>query len=90
MAERKALNGPVDPKIVYSSGGAAVTGLVLWLLAEYVFNGGVPEAVAGFAAFIIPGLVAAVAGWYKTTPFATLRQRVDAADQRRSANQPEE
>lgn len=79
MAARKKVNAPTETKIVYASGGAAVVGLLLWLLGTYVFGGDVPAPLAGFLEFFIPGVVAYIAGYVKTTPLHVLKGRASAA-----------
>ncbi len=45
----------------YSAIAGAVTGLVLWILQEYVFRTGVPEAVEGATLVLIPAALSGIA-----------------------------
>lgn len=41
-----ASNTQVNPKVTAATVAAAVSGLLVWVLGEYVFGGDVPEPVA--------------------------------------------
>jgi hypothetical protein len=45
----------------YSAIAGAVTGLVLWILQEYVFKTGVPEAIEGATLVLVPAILSGIA-----------------------------
>lgn len=53
----------VERKVAASTFAAASTGLVLWVLATYVFGAEVPEPVAAFVAAVVPAVVTFIAGY---------------------------
>lgn len=53
----------VEAKVKGGAAGAAVAGLVVWLLGAYVFPGDVPEPVRAVVDVVVPGVVAFAAGW---------------------------
>lgn len=55
---------PVETKVKAATAGAAVAGLVVWLLEAYVFPGEVPQAVQAVVDVVVPGVVALAAGWW--------------------------
>lgn len=60
---------PVERKVKAASSGAAVAGLVLWVLQVYVFAGDVPDPVVVAVGALVPAVVAWVAGYRaKHTP----------------------
>lgn len=58
-----AKNAPVEAKVKAASATALVTGVVVWLLGRYVFGGVVPADVVLAVEAVIPGALAAYAGW---------------------------
>lgn len=60
---------PVETKVKASTSVAAVSGLVLWILGKYAFKGEVPDVVASWVYFLVPGLLTFAAGYFaKHTP----------------------
>lgn len=58
-----------EKKVTAATGAAAATGLVLWLLSTYVFDGLVPEAVADAVVWVVTAAAAFVGGYIaKHTP----------------------
>lgn len=57
------MTGPVERKVQASTAAAAVSGLVLWILGRYVFNGAVPDVVASWTYAVVPGIVTFAAGY---------------------------
>ena len=45
--------------------GAAIAGVALWLLGEYVFGGDVPEPVSAAVWVLVPAVLAWAAGYLK-------------------------
>lgn len=58
---------PVEAKVKAGARGAgaagAVAGFVLWLLARYVFPGGVPDEVDALVFLVVPWALAAAASY---------------------------
>ena len=54
---------PVERKVQASTGAAAVSGLVLWVLGTYVFKGTVPDAVTTVVYVLVPAATAFAAGY---------------------------
>lgn len=58
---------PVEAKVKSGARGAgaggAVAGLVLWLLARYVFHAPVPDEVGAVVFLVVPYALAAGAAW---------------------------
>ena len=55
--------GPVEAKVSAATVAAAVSGLIVWVLQNYVFRGEVPFPVSSAVQVIVPALFAFVAGW---------------------------
>lgn len=55
--------GPVERKVTASTGAAAVSGLVLWVLGTYVFRGGVPDTVVSWTYVAVPAALTFAAGY---------------------------
>jgi hypothetical protein len=53
----------VESKVQASTAAAAVSGLALYALQHWVFKGDVPDVVASWVYVLVPGLLAAVAGY---------------------------
>ncbi|HMH93676.1 MAG TPA: hypothetical protein VK586_21670 [Streptosporangiaceae bacterium] len=54
----------VETKVKSSAAAAAVSGLALWAIGRYVFNGsGVPDVVASWVYVIVPGIITFAAGY---------------------------
>jgi hypothetical protein len=53
----------VERKVQASTGAAAVSGLVLWVLGTYVFKGTVPDAVTTVVYILVPAATAFAAGY---------------------------
>lgn len=53
----------VEKKVQASTGAAAVSGLVLWVLGTYVFKGTVPDAVTTVVYVLVPAATAFAAGY---------------------------
>jgi hypothetical protein len=71
-------SAPIESKVVAASGAtavsAALTGVTLWALETYVFNGELPAPVWMAAQTVIPAGCSFVAGWVtKHTPRPDLR-----------------
>jgi hypothetical protein len=61
--------GQVETKVQASTAVAAVSGLALYALGRYVFKGDVPDVVASWIYFLVPGLLTFAAGYLaKHTP----------------------
>lgn len=86
----KPAPGPIEPKIVYASGTAAASGLVLWLLGKYVFHGDVEPPVEAAIYCLMPGLFAGIVGYFKATPLSILVARVSAAKKAEPVEPPKE
>jgi hypothetical protein len=54
---------PVESKVKASTSAAAVSGLILWVLGQYVFKGGIPDAFVSWIYAIVPGVLAFAAGY---------------------------
>jgi hypothetical protein len=54
---------PVERKVTASTGAAAVSGLVLFMLGRYVFKGAVPDVVASWIYVLVPSAVTFTAGY---------------------------
>jgi hypothetical protein len=54
---------PVERKVTASTGAAAVSGLVLFVLGRYVFKGDVPDVVASWVYVAVPAVVTFAAGY---------------------------
>ncbi|MFF4777508.1 hypothetical protein ACFY05_32095 [Microtetraspora fusca] len=66
MNDRKQ---PVEVKVKASTSAAAVAGVIVWLLQEYVLHGAVPEPLQMLVTVVTPPVCAFVAGWLaKHTP----------------------
>lgn len=64
-----AQTAPVEAKVKAAGATALVTGVAVWLLGRYVFGGVVPADVVLAVEAVIPGVLAAYAGWKaKHTP----------------------
>ena len=64
-----AVAGPVERKVTVSTGAAATSGLVLWIIGRYLLKGDVPDVVASWTYVIVPGLLTFAAGYLaKHTP----------------------
>jgi hypothetical protein len=60
---------PVERKVTASTGAAAASGLILWILGAYVFRGGVPDVIVSWVYVLVPGILAFGAGYLaKHTP----------------------
>jgi len=60
---------PVERKVTASTGAAAVSGLILFVLGRYVFKGAVPDVVASWIYVLVPSAVTFAAGYLaKHTP----------------------
>ena len=56
---------PVERKVQASTGAAAMSGLVLWVIGRYIFRGnGVPDVIASWVYVIVPGIVTFAAGYF--------------------------
>jgi hypothetical protein len=55
--------GPVEAKVTASTGAAAASGLILWILGAYVFKGGVPDVIVSWVYVLVPGVLAFGAGY---------------------------
>lgn len=53
-----------ERKVTASTTAAAVAGLVIWLLGEYVFEGTVPAPVVLVVNVLMPGILAFAAGYF--------------------------
>lgn len=53
----------IETKVKASTGAAALSGLLLWILGRYVFKGTVPDVVTSWVYAIVPGIIAGVAGY---------------------------
>ncbi len=51
-------------KVTAATSGAAVAGLILFILGEYVFEGDNPEAVVGFVLVAVPAALAFLSGYF--------------------------
>lgn len=60
------MNGvPTPGAITYSSVAGAITGVILWVLQTYAFNGGsVPGPIEGAAWVLIPAIVTGAASFF--------------------------
>jgi hypothetical protein len=58
-----AVAAPVERKVTVSTGAAATSGLVLWIIGRYLFKGDVPDVVASWTYVIVPGVLTFAAGW---------------------------
>lgn len=63
MHEHPVENAPVEAKVKASTVGGAVAGAVLWLLATYVFDSGVPEPVELLVYAAIGAVLTFGPGW---------------------------
>lgn len=52
-----------EPKVVAASGGAVVTGMVVWALQSFAFHGDLPMPVSDAVQVFAPAVVAFIAGW---------------------------
>jgi hypothetical protein len=60
---------PIERKVTASTGAAAASGLILWILGAYVFRGGVPDVIVSWVYVLVPGILAFGAGYLaKHTP----------------------
>jgi hypothetical protein len=57
------LAGPIEKKVQASTGAAAVSGIVLWIIGRYIFKGSVPDVVASWTYVIVPALLTFAAGY---------------------------
>jgi hypothetical protein len=72
MRVAEPASAPVESKVKSATVGAAVAGLVLWVLNAYVYSGSTPDAIQALVDVVVPGAVAFVAGWLtRHTPRAT-------------------
>lgn len=55
--------GPVETKVQASTWAAAVSGLALWALGTYVFQGSVPDVVVSWTYVIVPSALTFGAGY---------------------------
>jgi hypothetical protein len=55
--------GPVEAKVTASTGAAAASGLILWVLGNYVFRGAVPDVIVSWVYVLMPGVLAFGAGY---------------------------
>ena len=53
----------IETKVKASTGAAAASGLALWVLGHYVFKSGVPDVIASWVYVLVPGVLAAAAGY---------------------------
>lgn len=53
----------IETKVTAATFASASVGLVLWILATYVFGAEVPEPVAGFVSAVVPAVVTFLAGY---------------------------
>lgn len=58
------MTAPIERKVQASTGVAAVSGMVLWVLGKYVFKGAVPDVLASWVYVLVPGLLTFAAGYY--------------------------
>lgn len=83
---------PVEAKVKAATGAAAVAGLLVWLLEEYVFGAAAPEAVEAAVDVLVPAAAALVAGWLaRHTPridLAALQAARDRAERQRRLDDP--
>ncbi len=57
-------SAPIESKVTAASAGAAVSGLILWALAHWVFDGdNPPEVVVFVTTLLVPAVVTFVAGY---------------------------
>ena len=56
--------GPVEAKVQASTGAAAASGLILWVLGAYVFKGAVPDVIVSWVYVLVPGMLAFGAGYF--------------------------
>jgi len=61
--------GPIERKVTASSYTAAASGLVLWVLGQYVFKGDVPDVIVSWVYVLVPGLAAFAAGYFTKHTF---------------------
>lgn len=55
--------GPVESKVKAATTGAAIAGVVVWVLESYVFHSTVPAPIQALLDIAIPGVVAFAAGY---------------------------
>ena len=53
----------VEAKVTASTGAAAASGLILWVLGTYVFKGGVPDVIVSWVYVLVPGALAFAASY---------------------------
>jgi hypothetical protein len=54
---------PVETKVKSATVGAALAGVLVWLLETYAFGGDVPGPVQAAVDIVVPGAAALAAGW---------------------------
>lgn len=61
----------VETKVKAGTAAAAVSGVVVFLLARYVFKGNVPDVYASWIYILVPAVLTFAAGWiFPHTPRA--------------------
>lgn len=71
--------GPVESKVKAASLGAAVAGVILWVLETYVFHGIVPAPLQAIIDIAVPAVTAFILGYAarhtpRTDPDAQIRR----------------
>jgi hypothetical protein len=54
---------PVETKVKAGTAAAAVSGIILWVLGQYVFKGTVPDVVTSWVYVLVPAAVTFAAGY---------------------------
>lgn len=72
--------GPVEAKVKWGGAGAAVGGVVVWVLETYVFHGVVPVPVQAFVDLAVPALLALVGGYVARHTFRNDPDAVNAQE----------
>ncbi len=58
----------VHPKVKASTAGAAVAGVLVWVLNRYVFHGSMSPGYAAEIDAAVPAVLAFIAGWLTPSP----------------------
>jgi len=70
---------PVETKVKAGTAAAAVSGMILWVLGQYVFKGSVPDVVTSWVYVLVPAAVTFAAGYIaRHTPRQGPREAADA------------